>query len=190
MPGLAVDRDELKLHPIVREAVRQTLRVCVTRGLSFRIFEGFRSQARQAALYAQGRTTPGNIVTYAPPRTSYHQYGLAVDIVGWFGGQWTWDRPQFEWATLHAIARSYGLEPLSFETPHLQMAGQKISALMGGYPPGGDDTWMNALANDGAPYVAAPPGVPELARKPEVIAALPDPDNSADALNAAQLDKL
>ncbi|MEI6212355.1 MAG: M15 family metallopeptidase, partial [bacterium] len=184
------DRDELKLHPFVREAAWETLHACISCGLSFRIFEGFRSQARQTALFAQGRTTPGNIVTYAKAGNSYHQYGLAVDVVGWVSGQWTWDRPQSEWMTLHAIARSYGLEPLNFETPHLQMAGQKLSALISGYyPAGGDDTWLAALKADGASIRDAPPGVPRLAPKPEVIAAF-DPDNSADALNAAQLDKL
>ena len=35
----------------------------------------------QAALYAQGRTAPGRIVTNARPGYSYHNFGLAIDVV-------------------------------------------------------------------------------------------------------------
>jgi len=42
--------------------------------------EGFRSQARQNWLYAQGRTRPGSIVTYKTGATGNHPKGLAVDI--------------------------------------------------------------------------------------------------------------
>lgn len=40
-----------------------------------------RSMATQAALYAQGRTAPGRIVTNARPGYSYHNFGLAIDVV-------------------------------------------------------------------------------------------------------------
>jgi len=40
-----------------------------------------RTFAEQAALYAQGRTAPGKIVTNAPAGLSIHNYGLAFDIV-------------------------------------------------------------------------------------------------------------
>lgn len=40
-----------------------------------------RSFAEQEALYAQGRTKPGPIVTWAHAGQSYHNYGLAIDIV-------------------------------------------------------------------------------------------------------------
>jgi peptidoglycan L-alanyl-D-glutamate endopeptidase CwlK len=35
---------------------------------------------QQAALYAQGRTRDGSIVTYARPGHSWHNFGLAFDI--------------------------------------------------------------------------------------------------------------
>ena len=44
------------------------------------ITDGFRTFEEQAKLYAQGRTAPGKIVTNAPPGTSLHEKGLAVDI--------------------------------------------------------------------------------------------------------------
>lgn len=40
-----------------------------------------RTFAEQKALYDQGRTKPGKKVTNAGPGLSYHNYGLAVDIV-------------------------------------------------------------------------------------------------------------
>ena len=40
-----------------------------------------RTEAEQLELYAQGRTKPGKIVTNAKGGQSYHNYGLAIDIV-------------------------------------------------------------------------------------------------------------
>lgn len=41
----------------------------------------YRSNELQAELYAQGRTKPGPIVTWAGPGSSYHNYRMAFDIV-------------------------------------------------------------------------------------------------------------
>jgi peptidoglycan L-alanyl-D-glutamate endopeptidase CwlK len=40
-----------------------------------------RSPKEQDLLYAQGRTLPGKIITWAKGWQSYHQYGLAIDLV-------------------------------------------------------------------------------------------------------------
>jgi peptidoglycan LD-endopeptidase CwlK len=40
-----------------------------------------RTFAEQAALYAQGRTKPGPVVTDAAEGLSFHNYGLAIDVV-------------------------------------------------------------------------------------------------------------
>ena len=88
---------------------------------------GWRGPAEQNRLYAQGRTTPGDIVTRATAFQSPHQFGIAVDLVrdvdnapgvqpGWapalyaplgpastvyrltWGGTWEWpDRPHVQW---------------------------------------------------------------------------------------------
>lgn len=50
------------------------------RGVPFKIGELRRSRARHEALYAQGRTKPGPIVTYAKPGTSRHETGRAGHI--------------------------------------------------------------------------------------------------------------
>lgn len=48
-------------------------------GMRMRMTEGLRDSATQAARFAQGRTTPGKIVTRARAGYSFHEYGLAFD---------------------------------------------------------------------------------------------------------------
>jgi peptidoglycan L-alanyl-D-glutamate endopeptidase CwlK len=47
----------------------------------FVVYAGKRSTAKQDELYAQGRTTPGPIVTNARGGQSPHEFGLAIDAV-------------------------------------------------------------------------------------------------------------
>ncbi len=119
-------RDTTKLHPELQKVIPKFLDKCKKRGLEVRITECFRTVAEQDALYAQGRTKPGNIITNAPGYSyaSMHQWGVAFDICrndgkgayynddGWFskvgkigqslglewGGAWTGfvDRPHFQ----------------------------------------------------------------------------------------------
>jgi len=55
-------------------------------GLDYKIICGTRSWEEQAALYAKGRTSPGQIVTNAKPGSSMHNFGLAIDC-GVFKGK-------------------------------------------------------------------------------------------------------
>ncbi len=68
------------LHPKLRAEVIQTANELAEKGLIFRIVQGFRSIAEQNAIYAQGRTIPGKIITNAKGGQSYHNYGLAIDF--------------------------------------------------------------------------------------------------------------
>jgi D-alanyl-D-alanine carboxypeptidase len=151
--------DPTLLHPVFREKASRLLIQLAGERIPFRLFEGFRSPQRQQYLYSQGRTRPGAIVTRARPWTSYHQYGLAGDFVLVENGQWSWDisGPKAAWwRRLSAVGKTLGLEPLSFEMPHLQLAGLKIKDLAGGqYPAGGDATWQAALDADLASKLAA-----------------------------------
>ena len=65
-----------KLEPFVVEA--QAL--MAKSGVTVEVLSGLRSWQQQAALYAQGRTKPGPIVTKARPGSSWHNYGLAIDL--------------------------------------------------------------------------------------------------------------
>ena len=70
-------------HPAVRAQLREIYsEVCqrLTGRAQCRFTEVLRSNARQAELYAQGRSKPGKIVTNAKPGQSWHQYGLGIDF--------------------------------------------------------------------------------------------------------------
>lgn len=71
---------------------------------------GARSFETQAATYAQGRSTPGPVVTNAKPGDSYHQYGLAVDVVPTvYKGLPDWNPGGPLWAQIGAIGERAGL---------------------------------------------------------------------------------
>jgi len=83
MDKITLQRIEL-LHPAVREEVRQIYKeICeALKGKALcRFAYTLRTYAEQNALYAQGRTTAGKVVTNAKGGRSYHNFGLAVDIV-------------------------------------------------------------------------------------------------------------
>src|SRR5208282_4466197 len=56
-------------------------------GIVFRVTQGLRSWNDQQNLWLEGRDVNGNVidpskvVTNAPPGHSYHEFGLAVDVV-------------------------------------------------------------------------------------------------------------
>ncbi len=99
-------------------------------GVTIEVISGLRSWAAQAALYAQGRTKPGRIVTKARPGSSWHNYGLAIDLGLFKNGVYLDERnPAFAdklYAKIGAIAAKHGIEWAgtwkSFtETPHFQV---------------------------------------------------------------------
>lgn len=68
------------LYPAFGLQVRRALtRAEETTGRRIKITEALRSFSRQATLFAQGRTTPGPMVTDAQPGLSVHHYGTACD---------------------------------------------------------------------------------------------------------------
>ncbi|MEK3768499.1 M15 family metallopeptidase [Paenibacillus sp. FSL R5-0887] len=68
------------LHPVVLAAATVIIERCYARGVPIVITQGLRTIAEQDALYAQGRSKPGSIVTNAKGGYSYHNFGLAVDF--------------------------------------------------------------------------------------------------------------
>lgn len=75
-------RDITKLHPRLQEKADELIKLCKKNGISIKIGECFRTVEEQNALYAQGRTKPGNIVTNArgTSYSSQHQWGIAFDF--------------------------------------------------------------------------------------------------------------
>lgn len=97
-----------QLHPDVREGFQNFITDAENAlNITIRIVQGLRTFAEQDALYAQGRTKPGNIVTYSPAGTSYHNYGLAVDVVPIDEtGKMNWN---YDFKKLVPFAEKYGI---------------------------------------------------------------------------------
>lgn len=156
------DTDLKHLHPDVRKRCTVVLAKLAAVDLPFQIFEGYRTPQRQAWLYAQGRTRPGDIVTKARAWESYHQYGMAADFVLKVDGNWSWSSSgkwKNAWKDLHIVAGKEGLEPLSWELPHLQAADLTLAQLRAGrYPAGGDHDWAKHLEGQIAGWSG--PGAP------------------------------
>ena len=64
----------------VRRLALQLRQECLTQGIKIMFAQTYRTAEEQAALYAQGRTVPGKIVTNAPPGYSWHEFRRAFDV--------------------------------------------------------------------------------------------------------------
>jgi peptidoglycan L-alanyl-D-glutamate endopeptidase CwlK len=91
---ITLKRIEL-LHPSLKdEAIQIYSEICETlsNGVMCRFTHTLRTIKEQNDLYAKGRTIKGQIVTNAKGGQSFHNYGLAIDIVLIIDGKATWDR--------------------------------------------------------------------------------------------------
>lgn len=119
------------LQPLVRRKAELVVKEMASLGHTVHVFEGFRSKARQDELYAQGRTTAGNVVTNAKGGESLHNYGVAVDIVFGPKGKPSWN-PKEPWKLLGSVGKKYGFEwggdwSKFTDLPHLEMTlGYKL----------------------------------------------------------------
>ena len=75
-------RDITLCHPRLQKIAAAWIKACAVEGITVAISETLRTAAEQDALYAQGRTKPGNIVTNAKGSSykSQHQWGIAFDF--------------------------------------------------------------------------------------------------------------
>jgi peptidoglycan L-alanyl-D-glutamate endopeptidase CwlK len=115
-----------KIEPFLAEAEA----AMSARGVSIEVISGLRSWAAQAALYAQGRTKSGRIVTKARPGSSWHNFGLAIDLGLFRNGVYLDEKRPVDadrfYAEIGRIAAKHGVEWAgnwkSFtETPHFQV---------------------------------------------------------------------
>ncbi|WP_437342369.1 M15 family metallopeptidase [Jeotgalibacillus marinus] len=137
------------LHPIVQEKQDELIEQAASLGITVVITEGFRSVEEQDALYAIGRTTEGNIVTYAEGGESYHNFGLAIDFaLRTNDGSIIWDMEydgndnnQSDWMEVVEIAKELGFSwggdwPGFKDYPHFEMRfGLSIHELQRGERP-------------------------------------------------------
>lgn len=102
-----------QLHPKVRQDFQDFIEECESCfDITLRIVQGFRSFAEEDALYAKGRTVKGDnagpghpmgdVVTNSRGGQSYHNYGLAVDIVVIEGNKENWKAGYMRYANIGA----------------------------------------------------------------------------------------
>lgn len=82
-------RSEERLKGVDARLVNVVRRARQLSSVPFLVIEGLRTQARQAELYAQGRTKPGPVVTWT--MKSKHIEGKAVDIAPYENGKIDWN---------------------------------------------------------------------------------------------------
>lgn len=80
------------LYPPFARRVQKGIIAAKSAGIPIEIFETYRTPFRQQELYEQGRTKPGRIVTKAQAGYSWHNYGLAIDVVMKVDGKYDWSK--------------------------------------------------------------------------------------------------
>lgn len=129
------------LHPLLVEegkAIYNEICAALTGKAICRYAYTLRTFAEQDALYAQGRTTPGKVVTQARGGQSAHNFGAAIDIVLLkdTNGDGTFETASWEtnvdfdgdgksdWQEIVTIFKKYGweagIEWKFFDAPHFQ----------------------------------------------------------------------
>jgi peptidoglycan LD-endopeptidase CwlK len=98
------------LFPVVKDKATAFLAAAAAQHIDVIITSTYRDAEAQAALYAQGRSAPGNIVTNAKPGESYHNWKCAFDFVGLRFGRPVWDAADPMWGYLGELGESVGLE--------------------------------------------------------------------------------
>jgi peptidoglycan LD-endopeptidase CwlK len=73
-----------------RSRCQDWVQACKARGVDVLVYCTFRSAAEQDSLYAQGRTKPGPVVTWAKGGQSWHQARRAWDAVPMVNGKPLW----------------------------------------------------------------------------------------------------
>ena len=99
-----------ELLPPVNERVERFIKLCNMEGIDILVTSTYRDQESQRALYAQGRTMPGKIVTNAGPGDSWHNWRCAVDVVPLVNGKPDWDGSHPVWARIGELGKEAGLE--------------------------------------------------------------------------------
>jgi peptidoglycan L-alanyl-D-glutamate endopeptidase CwlK len=92
----------------VRPYARMLVQRAAAVGVQVKVISGLRTFAQQDALFTQGRTKPGSIVTNARGGESNHNYGIAFDVGVFDGAHYPDESPQYDVAG--AIGTDIGLE--------------------------------------------------------------------------------
>lgn len=101
------------LNPIVKQKVEALISACRAENIDLLVTSTYRDNESQNALYAQGRTTPGKIVTNAKAGSSWHNWRCAVDVVPLRNGKPVWGTTGVDgdlWKRIGVLGVECGLE--------------------------------------------------------------------------------
>jgi len=98
------------LLPAVKERVEKFINSAKDAGIDLLVTSTYRDNESQNALYAQGRTKQGRIVTNAKGGQSFHNYRCAVDVVPLLNGKPVWDAENDIWQKVGDFGIAAGLE--------------------------------------------------------------------------------
>ena len=143
-----------RLQPKAAELARQLVEKALEKGIVIKVVGGLRTIEEQDALYAQGRTKPGPIVTMARGGFSIHNTGLAFDIGVFREDKLVNEDPAYN--TVGQIGKSLGLiwggddpsiqdEP-HFETPDAKEVSKQIREKLGSLQPSPSPAAMDTAA--------------------------------------------
>lgn len=111
---------QAEAQPFARALVQKASSI----GITIKIISGLRTYAEQDALYAQGRTAPGKIVTNARGGHSNHNFGIAFDVGVFEEGEYLQDSPKYK--AVGALGVDLGLDwggnwTTFHDEPHFQL---------------------------------------------------------------------
>ncbi|ECC2753894.1 M15 family metallopeptidase [Listeria monocytogenes] len=100
------------MNKSVADKTRNVIKKMAKKGIYLCVAQGYRSSAEQNALYAQGRTKPGAVVTNAKGGQSNHNYGVAVDLCLYTsdGKNVIWESTTSRWKTVVSAMKAEGFE--------------------------------------------------------------------------------
>lgn len=134
------------LEPDALKAANAALADCAAANLDVLIYCTYRDFDAQSALYASGRTKPGEWKTNAKPGESWHNWRAALDLVPMRHGKPVWGAIIPEdlalWDAIASIFKAYGFEwggdwAHARDLPHFQRPdGRTASLMMAKYPKG------------------------------------------------------
>lgn len=112
------------LHPLVQPYARGLYFKSREHGLVVNIISGLRSYDEQDALYAQGRTWAGSVVTNARGGYSNHNFGIAFDVGLFERNQYLGESPMYK--AVGALGGELGLQwggnwRTLVDQPHFQL---------------------------------------------------------------------
>ncbi|HJV45281.1 MAG TPA: M15 family metallopeptidase [Bacillota bacterium] len=131
----------LTLHTALQVRAFELIKRAYKEGYPISVCQALRTIEEQEELYAQGRTAPGNIVTWV--RRTYHNFGLAFDyvILTEDGTDCIWEDDN-GYTAIGQIGKELGMEwggdwePSQRDMPHFQLTfGLSINDLCAGAKP-------------------------------------------------------